>query len=101
MDEAKKRKMTPMYSGLLAYFPDALAVVAQNSMVGHYQHNDPKDPMYWDREKSADDPDGMVRHLADHSKNPYDTDGRLHLGKVAWRALAMLQKFIEEENQCG
>ncbi len=97
MDEAKKRKMTPMYSGLLAYFPDALAVVAQNSMVGHYQHNDPSDPMYWDREKSADDPDGMVRHLADHSKDPYDTDGRLHLGKVAWRALAMLQKFIEEE----
>ena len=97
MDEAKKRKMTPMYSGLLAYFPDALAVVAQNSMVGHYQHNDPKDPMYWDREKSADDPDGMVRHLADHSKNPYDTDGRLHLGKVAWRALAMLQKFLEEQ----
>ena len=99
MDEAKKRKMTPMYSGLLAYFPDALAQVAQNSMVGHYQHNDPNDPMYWDRSKSADDPDGMIRHLADHSKNPYDTDGRLHLGKVAWRALAMLQKFIEEEQQ--
>ncbi len=98
MDEAKKRKMTPMYSGLLAYFPDALAVVAQNSMVGHYQHNDPAEPMYWDRNKSADDPDGMVRHLADHSKNPYDTDGRLHLGKVAWRALAMLQKFIEENS---
>ena len=98
MGEAERRKKTPMYSGLLAYFPDALAVVAQNSMVGHYQHNDPKDPMYWDREKSADDPDGMVRHLADHSKNPYDTDGRLHLGKVAWRALAMLQKFIEEQN---
>ena len=98
MDEAKRRKMTPMYSGLLAYFPDALAQVAQNSMVGHYQHNDPNDPMYWDRAKSADDPDGMIRHLADHSKNPYDTDGRLHLGKVAWRALAMLQKFIEEES---
>ena len=100
MDEAKKRKMTPMYSGLLAYFPDALALVARNSMIGHYQHNDPKDPMYWDREKSADDPDAMLRHLADHSKDPYDDDGRLHLGKAAWRSLAMLQKFIEEQNQC-
>ena len=99
MDEAKKRKMTPMYSGCLAYFPDALAQVAQNSMVGHYQHNDPSDPMYWDRSKSADELDAIIRHLADHSKDPYDADGRLHLSKVAWRALAMLQKFIEEENQ--
>jgi hypothetical protein len=97
MSEAKRRKMTPMYSGCLAYFPDALSQVAQNSLVGHYQHNDPKAPMYWDRSKSADELDAIIRHLADHSKNPYDVDGRLHLSKVAWRALAMLQKFIEEE----
>ena len=98
MEEAKRRKMTPIYSGCLAYFPDALAQVAQNSMVGHYQHNDPTEPMYWDRSKSADELDAILRHLADHSKDPYDADGRLHLSKVAWRALAMLQKFIEEEN---
>jgi len=97
MDEAKRRKMTPIYSGCLAYFPDALAQVAQNSMVGHYQHNDPSEPMYWDRSKSADELDAIIRHLADHSKDPYDVDGRLHLSKVAWRALAMLQKFIEDE----
>jgi len=98
MEEAKRRKMTPMFSGCLAYFPDALAQVAQNSMVGHYQHNDPKDEMYWDRSKSSDELDAIIRHLADHSKDPYDADGRLHLSKVAWRALAMLQKFIEENN---
>ena len=101
MDEAKRRKMTPMYSGLLAYFPDALAQVAQNSMVGHYQHNDPSDPMYWDRSKSADEMDAMIRHMADHSKDPYDSDGRLHMSKVAWRALAFVQKFIEEEQNNG
>ncbi len=99
MDEAKRRKMTPMYSGCLAYFPDALAMVAQNSMVGHVQHNDPSEPMYWDRTKSADELDAMIRHMADHSKNPYDTDGRLHMSKVAWRALAFVQKFIEKENE--
>ncbi len=97
MDEAKRRKMTPLYSGLLAYFPDALALVARNSMVGHYQHNDPNDPMYWDRTKSADEMDAMIRHMADHSKDPYDKDGTLHMSKVAWRALAFVQKFIEEE----
>ena len=101
MDEAKRRKMTPLYSGLLAYFPDALAMVAQNSVIGQHQHGTLDEPLHWDRSKSSDDPDAMLRHMADHSRNPYDTDGRLHLGKVAWRALAMLQKFIEEENQCG
>jgi len=99
MDEAKRRKMTPMFSGCLAYFPDALALVAQNSMVGHWQHNDPGEPMYWDRSKSADELDAIIRHIADHSKDPYDKDGRLHMSKVAWRALAFLQKFIEEEQK--
>lgn len=101
MNEAKRRKMTPMFSGCLAYFPDALALVAQNSMVGHYQHNDPNEPMYWDRSKSSDELDAIIRHMADHSKDPYDTDGRLHMSKVAWRSLAFLQKFIEEEDDYG
>ena len=97
MDEAERRKKTPMYSGLLAYFPDALAMVAQNSMIGQAQHNSLDEPLHWDRSKSGDELDALVRHLTDHSKEPYDTDGRLHLGKVAWRALAMLQKFLEEQ----
>jgi len=98
MDEAERRKKTPMYSGLLAYFPDALALVARNSMVGHVQHNPPNTGMYWDRTKSADEMDAMIRHMADHSKDPYDADGTLHMSKVAWRALAFVQKFLEEQN---
>ena len=98
MGEAERRKKTPMYSGLLAYFPDALALVARNSMVGHVQHNPPNTEMYWDRSKSADEMDAMIRHMTDHSKDPYDADGTLHMSKVAWRALAFLQKFLEEQN---
>ena len=101
MDEAKRRKMTPMYSGLLAYFPDALALVARNSVIGQHQHGTLEEPLHWDRTKSADEMDAMIRHMADHSKNPRDKDGTLHMSKVAWRALAFVQKFIEEENQCG
>ncbi len=100
MGKSEYRKMTPMYSGCLAYFPLALAAVAQNSMVGHVQHNDIDKPMYWDRSKSADELDAIVRHIADHSKDPYDEDGRLHMSKVAWRALAFLQKFLEEGKVC-
>ncbi len=101
MDEAKRRKMTPMYSGLLAYFPDALALVARNSVIGQHQHGTLEEPLHWDRTKSADEMDAMIRHMADHSKNPRDKDGALHMSKVAWRALAFVQKFIEEETQCG
>jgi len=97
MDEAKRRKMTPMYSGLIAYFPDALALVAQNSVIGQHQHGTLDEPLHWDRSKSADEMDAMIRHMADHSKDPYDSDGRLHMSKVAWRALAFLQKFIDTE----
>jgi hypothetical protein len=97
MDEAKRRKMTPMYSGCLAYFPDALALVARNSVLGQHQHGTLEEPLHWDRSKSADEMDAMIRHMADHSKDPYDSDGVLHMSKVAWRALAFLQKFIEEE----
>lgn len=96
MDDKQYRKNTPLCSGCLWYFPDALELVAQNSMVGHVQHNCADDPMYWDRSKSADEPDALVRHLKDHHKNPIDDDGTLHLSKVAWRALAMLQKYLEQ-----
>jgi len=99
MDEAKRRKMTPMYSGCLAYFPDALALVARNSVLGQHQHGTLEEPLHWDRSKSADEMDAMIRHMADHSKDPYDSDGVLHMSKVAWRALAFLQKFIEEEQK--
>jgi phosphoglycolate phosphatase-like HAD superfamily hydrolase len=96
MNDKEYRKNTPLCSGVLYYFPDALELVAQNSMVGWVQHCDTSKPMYWDRSKSADEPDALVRHLVDHHKNPIDDDGTLHLSKVAWRALAMLQKFLEQ-----
>ena len=44
--------------------------------------------------KSKDEEDALVRHLIDHSIDPMDTDGILHLGKVAWRALAALERYL-------
>lgn len=88
----KERKESPMFSGLLKYFPDALAYVAHVSYVGNEQHN-PGQPMHWAREKSTDHGDCIVRHQAE-AGTP-DTDGLLHSGKVAWRALAQLQLELE------
>tara|TARA_R110000772_G_scaffold74599_2_gene162480 strand:+ start:13351 stop:13782 length:432 start_codon:yes stop_codon:yes gene_type:complete len=96
-DVSKLRKETPVFSGVLKYFPDAIAEVAKCSFAGQQQHN-PDKPLAWDRSKSGDEYDALMRHLIDSTENDYDTDGTLHLAKVAWRALAGLQKHLEKLN---
>mgnify|MGYP003632917647 FL=1 len=96
-DVSKLRKETPVFSGVLKYFPDAIAEVAKCSFVGQQQHN-PDKPLAWDRSKSGDEYDALMRHLMDSTVDDYDTDGTLHLAKVAWRGLAGLQKHLENLN---
>lgn len=96
-DRAQQRKNTPVYSGVLAYFPNALLEVSKASYIGQQQHN-PDKPLAWDREKSGDELDAMIRHLLDHARGEiYDTDGIPHMSKVSWRALAYLEKMVESE----
>ena len=91
---AETRKQHPIATGVLDYFPDALMAVANVSFVGNEQHN-PGQPLHWDRAKSTDEADALLRHLKDRGK--LDTDGTRHTAKVAWRSLALLQKEIEAE----
>lgn len=90
--EAKARKKYPITSGVLDYFPDAIAAVARVSYVGNEQHN-PGEPLHWSREKSSDHQDCIARHLIE--RGGIDTDGVRHTAKLAWRALALLQLEIE------
>lgn len=89
---AKARKEVPLASGCLDYFPDALQAVAELSFVGNQQHN-PGKPLGWDRSKSGDEGDALVRHFI--QRGAVDSDGMRHSAKVAWRALALLQKELE------
>jgi len=101
---AKERKEAPVYSGFIRYFPDAMIAVAQLSRIGNEQHN-PGKPLHWDRSKSGDELDALTRHLIDaegedgpgHKVPMYDTDNVLHATKVAWRAMANLQKMLEAQ----
>ena len=68
--------------------------MAEVSRVGNEQHN-PGQPLHWDRSKSTDQADCLMRHLVD--RGTIDTDGMRHSAKVAWRALALLQLEIEKE----
>ena len=89
------RKDMPVYTGVLKYFPKALKYVSRVSKLGNDQHH-PDKPLHWDKEKSFDHEDALVRHLIDHSHHPLDDDGMLHLGKVAWRALAALETYLDD-----
>jgi hypothetical protein len=91
--ESVKRKQIPVFSGVLKYFPNAIKEVAKCSYKGNEQHH-PNTPLHWDKNKSKDDYDALTRHLIDHTINPIDDDGVLHLTKVAWRALAGLERHL-------
>ena len=88
---AEERKAVPICTGALDYFPDALVDVARCSLAGNKQHN--LGPLHWDKSKSTDEADALVRHLL--QRGTYDTDGVRHTTKVAWRALALLQRELD------
>jgi len=94
--DAKQRKATPITTGVLDYFPLAIAEIARVSKAGNDQHN-PGQPLHWAREKSTDHADCIVRHLLD--RGTIDTDGQRHTAKVAWRALALLQVELENDTK--
>jgi len=94
--DAKARKDTPICRGVLDYFPLAIAEIARVSKAGNDQHN-PGQPLHWAREKSTDHADCVARHLME--RGSVDTDGQRHSGKLAWRALALLQTELEEEQK--
>ena len=95
--KAATRKATPVLSGVLKYFPNALKEVAKCSQAGNNQHH-PDKPLHWDMDKSKDEYDALTRHLIDHTINPIDDDGTLHLAKVAWRALAGLERHLTNKH---
>ena len=96
--DAQERKQIPIVSGVLDYFPLAIAEVAKCSWAGNQQHHPDKE-LHWDKTKSTDHADCIGRHLIDRGK--FDTDGQRHSAKLAWRALALLQLELEEETKKG
>lgn len=94
MDKHAKRKAQPVFSGVLKYFPNAIKYVSEVSLEGNKQHH-PDKPLHWDMSKSTDEADALMRHLID--SGTVDDDGILHTGKVAWRALALLERELLSE----
>lgn len=94
--DSAERKGIPITTGVLDYFPRAIAEVARVSKAGNDQHH-LGEPLHWDRTKSMDHADCIPRHLIDRYAR--DTDGQRHAGKLAWRALAFLELLLETEEK--
>jgi len=92
------RKARPLYRGVMLYFPDALMEVANVSRVANEQHN-PGEPIHWAKAKSSDELDALMRHLP--NAGGFDTDGLRESAKVAWRALANLQRELDAARDVG
>ena len=90
-ENSAERKTYPVYSGFLNYFPHAIAAVSHLSYQGNQQHH-PDKPLHWDKQKSADELDALMRHVLDEDWE-----------QVAWRALANLERKLtgccQYENQ--
>jgi hypothetical protein len=87
------RKKVPMFSGVMAYFPDAIAALAEHSFKGNEKHN-PGEPLHHARGKSMDHTDCIMRHLANY--NGLDGDA-LEAVALFWRAGALCQEVLERK----
>ncbi len=89
----------PIYRGVLAYFPDAVACVASVSAFGASKYA-------WNGWLHVPDglgryTDAMVRHLTAEGKGEVldPESGLRHASHVAWNSLARLQLIINEERK--
>jgi hypothetical protein len=97
--DSLERKHFPVTSGVLDYFPSAIAELARVSFIGNEKHN-PGEPLHHARGKSGDHADCIVRHLLERgTEDTVDANGKVyrvrHTAYVAWRALALLQEELE------
>ncbi len=103
--DSAERKNYPMLSGLLNYFPAALAGAANTSKLGNDKHN-PNQPLHHARGKSMDHGDCIIRHLMDTENlkasfkageySVKQSDILLEANQLVWRALAYSQQLHEE-----
>jgi hypothetical protein len=106
--DSRERKEVPVFSGVLAYAPAALAGIARVSKLGNDKHN-PGEPLHHARGKSADHPDCITRHQLDVSDllaevergNPenrqaYVEAALFEVSQLAWRALIWSQELHEK-----
>lgn len=99
-DDATRKRVKP-FAGFFAYFPDAIAAVAELSHIANEKHN-PGEPLHWAKGKSTEQRESQARHMLDEAnEGPTARDAIgdlavLHATANAWRAMAQLQTLADQ-----
>lgn len=83
-----------IFSGVLGYFPNALAAIGRWSAQANEKHN-PGEPMHWAYPKSTAHLDAALSHLTQAGRIDPGS-GVPHLVNAAWRVLAALETSLIE-----
>lgn len=83
-----------IFSGVVGYFPNALAAIGRWSERANEKHN-PGEPMHWAFGKSTAHLDAAMSHLTQAGRIDPET-GVPHLVNAAWRVLAALETSLIE-----
>jgi len=84
----------------LRQFPKAIAYVSHISQYGHEKYGEKEDNDKWDNWKKVKN--GKFRYEQAAGRHLLETDGKhdeskfLHMGHVAWNALASLELALDE-----
>ena len=62
-EDPKERKELPMWRACLMFFPKTFVAITKLSMKGQKQHKYKEGNIEWDRSKSSDDWDSLIRHM--------------------------------------
>lgn len=85
-EDSSKRKEYPLYRGLFQLFPHALAAISHHTYINCRKHlgsDTPEGTIGWDKSKSPDELDAMLRHMLEED-----------WVSTAWRALGNLEREL-------
>lgn len=91
---------SPVWQGLVQYFPLALSEIAKVSDYGAKKYNLEFSERNWEKVEGAKEryEDALLRHILDETTDPYDGEsGLLHAAHAAWNALAVLELVLKEK----
>ena len=96
--ESQERLKYPVFSGVMMYFPDAIAALAKHSLDSFKQHNPDGGPIWWDPSKSIGTLDQLTRHSIDAQVAFSAGDfkkAEKEAAAVHWRAAELHQRMLK------
>ena len=97
-EDPEQRKGLPIWRAFCRFFKKTIVAVTKQSMKGQKQHDYNEGEIHWDRSKSSDDWDSLLRHMFDLQEALENDDIEAileHAPALAWRGCAICEKALD------